>query len=71
MFSLNVYQFVSGTLPDERYGAKPPPLEVFNFDILTTKYVKFTMISKEISTIKFALTILGVLHTPINRGDPY
>ena len=55
MFSLNVYQFVSGTLPDERYGAKPPPLEVFNFDILTTKYVKFTMISKEISTIKFAL----------------
>ena len=51
MFSPNVYQFVSGTLADQRWKAKPPPLEVFNFDVLTTKYVKFTMISKEISTI--------------------
>merc|ERR1711862_192827 len=29
-------EFVSGTLPDERWKAKPPPLEVFNFAILTT-----------------------------------
>ena len=56
-FSPNTYQFVSGTLPDERWKAKPPPLEVFNFAILTTRYVKFKMVNKEISTISFALKV--------------
>ena len=44
-FVTHVYQIVSGTMPDERGKAYPHPIEIFNFDIIVTRFVKFQMLS--------------------------
>ena len=41
----NVYQLVSGSMPDERWKTKPPPLEKFNFNTTVARFVKFQMLS--------------------------